>query len=157
MAQATFVLGRGMLRVLSRILGFILSLFGMISSSCGFAPDYGVPSILSISGSVSSDNVSIQGIRVRTTGTDSSLVYASELTSEDGLYYMYPDLDFPWPDTIRVAVTDIDGELNGSFLPEDTLLISIPYEEHVDLNVDFRLIPVAEEEGNGIPDHTRSD
>jgi hypothetical protein len=129
-----------LLKNLSRSFAYILGLFGVISGSCGFAPDYGVPSVLCISGTVRTGPVSIPGIQVEATGTDTSVVYTSDITGEYGLYYLY--IDFPWPDSIRVAATDIDGELNGSLLPGDTLLTSIPDEEYPELTeVDFSLLP----------------
>lgn len=129
-----------LLKSLSRTFAYILGVFGIISSSCGLAPDYGVPSVLCISGTVRTGQVSIPGIQVEATTPDSSVVYTTDVTGEYGLYYLY--IEFPWPDSIRVAATDIDGDLNGSLLPGDTLLTSIPDEEYPQLTeVDLSLLP----------------
>lgn len=43
----------------------------------------------------------------------------------------------PWPDSLRLIATDIDGELNGSFAEKDTILLPDISEEYVNFHVDL--------------------
>ncbi len=137
---------KGLLRFAGWLSGSILGTLGVITSGCGWAgTDYGVPSAVNITGTVTSDSQPVQGIQLRMVHNG----YPDELdivTSDGyGHYWLEADLSlFSLPDTVTVELTDIDGPLNGSFLPEDTLL---PLERDPDLpdmvylEVNFELVP----------------
>jgi|GEM_PF-2086969 len=138
---------KGILRLCGRLLASSLSLLGVLSSSCLIAPvAYGVPPALYIHGRIISDSTAVQGVGVEALSSDSSIVFSSEVSGENGSYslVLYYHEYYPWPDTILVRATDIDSTLNGLFLPSDTLLTSIPDAENYYLSVSFDLKPSEE-------------
>ena len=105
------------LKIISAVLGGILSLLGL-SSSCMSA--YGTPTAeYTFKGKVTSSSTGdpISGIKVT---VDSSTVYdsfaQSILTDESGAYEIIVDYGgIPEENIVYIRALDVDGELNGSF------------------------------------------
>ena len=138
-----------LLRLSGKVFAAVLSLVGILSCSSGnpeAPPTYGPPSPgLYVWGQISSANDSsrIAGIEVKLTSTDSLYDYEADTTYSIQYYGLYMGEEYyPWSDSVRLVATDIDGDLNGSYLSRDTLLFigSLEYEyDYLDLNVDLYL------------------
>lgn len=132
------------LKLMGKLFASVLTLFGVLSS-CDVREimvAYGPPEGLLFSGQVvsSSDSSAIPGIQLRLSSPDSSVVYGTSNSLEDGQFnlsvgYQY----FPWPKSVLVNVTDTDGELNGSFASKDTLIFPDRDEEYQEFQIDFLL------------------
>ena len=124
MAEAARKARRNLLELMGKISGALLAALGVITSGCGNMPaDYGVPPAVSISGDIVSGEDKIQGIQVRMVSPISSDVLDSFESDENGHFWLSADMSyFSPPDSVMVQARDVDGELNGSFLPRDTLL-----------------------------------
>ena len=131
------------LKLIAKLFASVLSLLGVVSGcSGGDAPTYGPPAGVFFQGRVfsSEDSSSVNGIQVQLTNSDLSLVYGTTESSGTGDYYLYLEDDSPpWPDSILVSATDIDGEANGSFAPKDTLIFPDSDEEYQEFQIDFVL------------------
>ncbi len=125
----------------TRVFGGILSLFGVITSSCGSMPcDYGVEPVhaVVVQGMVRSDTTAIEGIRLQILSMDSSQVYSSSLSGHMGSYYLSSEEK---PDSILITATDVDGEANGLYLPAETFRATDPEKTEEEFVIDFNLIP----------------
>jgi len=137
---------RSLLELMGKISGALLAALGVITAGCGTMPsDYGVPPAVSISGDMVSGEDRIQGIQVRMVNPVTSLVLDSFTSDENGHFWLSADiLHFSPPDSVMVQARDVDGALNGSFLPRDTLLLfdEDPYgNPEILLHVDIELTP----------------
>ena len=133
------------LRLIGKVITSVLAFFGVLSSSScinGDMPTYGPPAGIYFQGQVlaSEDSSSVIGIQVRLSNPDLSSVYGSAESTGGGDYYLYLEQNSPpWPDTVLVSATDIDGEENGSFISKDTLIIPHSDEEYQTFQIDFLL------------------
>ncbi len=137
MAEAVRKGRTAFLRLTGKVFAAVLSLVGVLSCSSGnpeAPPTYGPPSaglyVWGITKSASDSN-SIAGIEVKLTSTDSLHEYLADTTDSSGYYDLNMGAEYyPWPDSVRLVATDIDGDQNGSFLSRDTLLslASLEYE-----------------------------
>ncbi|MCD4707582.1 MAG: radical SAM-associated putative lipoprotein [Candidatus Sabulitectum sp.] len=130
------------LRSFGKLFASVLSLLGILSG-CSMAPDYGVPSVeVRIDGQIRSaeDSSYVQGIQVRLSSPDSSFDYSEYTTIWNGSYELFMGSEyFPWPDSVRLTATDIDGTENGFFEGKDTLLFLESHMEFISFDVDFYL------------------
>lgn len=132
---------KSLVKFCAGIFGAILSLFGVITGSCGSMPcDYGVepPPRLTIDGSVKSGTAAVEGIRVQVSSMDSSQVFDSNLSTSQGYFGLYTEEK---PDSILVTATDIDGPDNGLYLPAQTFRATDPDLEEEAFTIDFNLLP----------------
>lgn len=127
-----------LLRITGRLVAVALGCLGVLSG-CDppDAPTYGVSGVF-ISGRTLSlsaaDSARITGIQIRLTSADSTQGYSADTTDSNGFYYMYMGTEyFPWPDSVRLIATDIDGPLHGSFAGRDSVLDLTAMEEEDDL------------------------
>ncbi len=131
------------LKLIAKLFASVLSLLGVVSGcSGGDAPTYGPPAGVYFQGMIvsSEDSSSVNGIQVQLSKPDLSSVYGTTLSSENGDYYLYLEENSPpWPDSVLVSTTDIDGEANGSFAPQDTLIFPDSDEEYQEFQIDFVL------------------
>ena len=133
------------LKLISRLFTSVLAFFGVLSGSgCinGDMPTYGPPAGVYFQGRIraSEDSSSVTGIQVQLTNPGLSAVYGTAESNEHGDYYLPLEQESPpWPDSILVSATDIDGEANGSFLSKDTLIIPDSDDEYQEFYVDFLL------------------
>ena len=131
------------LRLMAKLFASVLSLLGIVSGCGGLdAPTYGPPAGVYFHGIVVSaeDSSSVTGIQVQLTNPDLTMVYGTTESSGTGNYYLYLEENSPpWPDSILVRATDIDGEANGSFAPKDTLILPDSDEEYQEFQIDFVL------------------
>jgi hypothetical protein len=146
MSEAAGNAKRGMLRLSSWILGSILSMLGVVSSGCNNSaePTYGPPSVaIRLFGTTmsSADSATVAGIEVSALSTDSTALYSSNLTDSEGNYVLDLMLYYPWPDTLLVTASDIDGAQNGSFLNADTLIFPPGEMSFVEIETDFYMEP----------------
>ena len=146
MAETARRARRNLLELMGKISGALLAALGVISSGCGYDPvAYGIPPAVSISGDIVSGEDKIQGIQVRMVSPVSSGVLDSFESDENGHFWLSADMSyFSPPDSVMVQARDVDGELNGSFLPRDTLLFfdDDPYgNPEILINVDIELTP----------------
>lgn len=142
MSEAAGNVRRGMLR----LSGCILSMLGVVSSGCSNAaePTYGPPSVaIHLFGTTmsSADTAAVAGIEVSALSTDSTTLYSSNLTDSEGNYVLDLILYYPWPDTLLVTASDIDGAQNGSFLNSDTLIFPPGEMSFVEIEKDFYMEP----------------
>jgi len=143
MSKAAGNMKRGILWIFSGV----LSMLGVLSAGCSNVaePSYGPPSTsLVLFGTTrsSADSTLVPGIEVSALDADSSTVITSTLTDSQGVYLLYLDsIEFPWPDTLLVTVTDIDGTENGSFLNADTLVFPEVENPYIDMETNFYLQP----------------
>ena len=128
MAEAVRKGRTAFLRLSGKLLAAMLSILGVLSS-CGnpqATPDYGPPSVgLNVEGRTcsASDSSWIAGIEVKLTSTDSLYDYRADTTDFNGGYHLQMGAEYyPWPDSVRLCATDIDGRQNGSYLSWDTLI-----------------------------------
>ncbi len=106
----------------NRVIAFLLSILG-IGSACTFggceygspAVEYGTPhAVFEVFGKVTGDNdVAVPAVRV-------SLEYDTTYTDENGNYIARVTA-FPEDQNLTMEFMDIDGELNGSYPPADTV------------------------------------
>ncbi|MCD4707583.1 MAG: radical SAM-associated putative lipoprotein [Candidatus Sabulitectum sp.] len=131
------------LRLISKLFASALSLAGILSCCDSVAePTYGPPATLYFSGQTSSaaDSSSIAGIQIQIASPDSSIDYSTSLSDENGQYQQFIENEFyPWPDTVRVIATDIDGDQNGLFAAKDTLLFPERDQEFQEFQINFYL------------------
>lgn len=130
------------LRLIGKLFASVLGLTGVLSSAClPVSADYGPPEpAISVYGRTFSaeDSSSVVGLEIKLTSPDSLVNYGSVI-ADDGYFSLYLESAdyYPWPDSLRLIATDIDGELNGSFAEKDTILLPDVNEEYVDFHVDF--------------------
>ncbi len=130
------------LRLIGKLFASVLGFVGVLSSACvPVRVDYGPPEpAISVYGRTFSaqDSSSVIGLDIKLTSPDSTVDYGSVI-ADDGYFSLYLEsADYsPWPDSLRLIATDIDGELNGSFAEKDTILLPDINEEYVDFHVDF--------------------
>ena len=146
MAEAARKARRNLLGLMGKISGALLAALGVITPGCGNDPvDYGVPPAVSISGDIVSGEDKIQGIQVRMVSPVSSDILDLFTSDENGHFWLSADIShFSPPDSVMVQARDVDGELNGSFLPGDTLLFfdEDPYgNPEILVHVDIELTP----------------
>ncbi|MCD4670935.1 MAG: hypothetical protein K8S14_10875 [Actinomycetia bacterium] len=127
MAEAVRNGRTALLRLSGKLFAAVLSLLGVLSG-CGNpqdAPAYGPPPVgLYVWGRTASarDSSWIAGIEVKLTSTDSLYDYRADTTDFSGGYHLQMGAEYyPWPDSVRLVATDIDGRQNGSYLSRDTL------------------------------------
>lgn len=118
----------------------------MITSGCGSMPsDYGVPPAVIVSGDVFSSEGKVQGIQMRLISPVSSDVLDLSLSDQYGYFWLTADiLLFAPPDSVILEAWDVDGGLNGSYLPVDTLLFfdEDPFgNPQILINADIELTP----------------
>ena len=148
MAEAVRNGRTAILRLSGKLFAAVLSILGVLSCSGNpqATPDYGPPPIgLDVWGRIgsASDSSWIPGIEVKLTSIDSLYGYGADTTYSGGGYRLKMGVEYyPWPDSVRLVATDIDGDQNGSFLSKDTLLSLIGLEDQYDylqLDVDLYL------------------
>ena len=132
------------LKLIAKLFASILPMLGVVSGCSGVdpMPTYGPPAGVYFQGLVlaSEDSSSVSGIQIRLSNPDSTLAYGSTLSEADGNYYLYlEESSPPWPDTVLVSATDIDGEANGSFMSKDTLIFPDSDEEYQEFQINFYL------------------
>lgn len=131
------------LKFLAKLISFALALFGVLSSCYEDSMvAYGPPTGLTVYGDVfsSEDSSLVQGIQIQLSNLDMSTVYNTTYSNENRGYDLYMDgYSPPWPDTILVTATDIDGDTNGSFASKDTLILPDIDEEYQEFIIDFSL------------------
>ncbi|MCK5035731.1 MAG: hypothetical protein KAS73_07565 [Candidatus Sabulitectum sp.] len=133
------------LNLTAKIFTSVLAFLGVLSGSgCinGDMPTYGPPAGVYFQGQVLAfeDSSSVNGVQVQLSNPDLSSVYGTTQSNPDGKYYLYLEQDSPpWPDTVLVSATDVDGEANGSFAPKDTLIFPDSDEEYQEFQIDFLL------------------
>ena len=140
MAEAVRKGRTAFLRLTGKLFAAVLSLLGVLSGCAGgnpqATPDYGPPPVgLDVWGRIGSarDSSWIPGIEVKLTSTDSLYDYGADTTYSEGAYRLKMGVEYyPWPDSVRLVATDIDGALNGSFLSKDTLLSLNGLEDQYD-------------------------
>lgn len=131
------------LKLLAKLISSVLFMAGVLSS-CYKSSNvvYGPPSALFVFGNVLSaeDSSSIEGIEIKLSNPDMSTVYNTTLSNNQYGFDIYMDgQSSPWPDSILVTATDIDGEDNGSFTAKDTLLLPDTNAEYQEFDVNFVL------------------
>lgn len=148
MAEAVRIGRTAILRLSGKLFAAVLSILGVLSCSGNpqATPDYGPPSIgLDVWGRTgsASDSTWIDGIEIKLTTADSLSDFRVDTTGSGGYFLLHMGEEFyPWPDSVRLVATDIDGDQNGSFLSRDTLLSLIGLEDQYDylqLDVDLYL------------------
>ncbi|MCD4701243.1 MAG: radical SAM-associated putative lipoprotein [Candidatus Aegiribacteria sp.] len=128
MAEAVRNGRTAILRLSGKLFAAVLSIMGVLSCSGNpkAIPAYGPPSAgLYIWGKTisASGSTGIEGIEVKLTSTDSLYDYGAYTTDSHGSYNLNMGAEYyPWPDSVRLVASDIDGRQNGSFLSRDTLL-----------------------------------
>jgi len=137
MAEVIRTAGTGFLKFTGRLFAAFLSTVGVLSSCNPMAaPTYGVEVFgIQVFGEtrVSADTTAISGIEVRLLTVDYLVEHDVCISGSSGAYELSTGPDFyPWPDSIRLIASDIDGELNGSFLEKDTVLCINGLEEEQD-------------------------
>ena len=128
MAEAVRYGRTALLRLSGKLFAAVLSLVGVLSG-CGNphdAPAYGPPSAgLDVCGQIcsASDSSGITAIEVKLSTKDSLIDFDRYTTYTSGGYLLQMGTQYyPWPDSVLVIATDIDGDLNGSYLSKDTLI-----------------------------------
>jgi hypothetical protein len=147
MSKAVHIAKKRVLMILSGVLGSILSMLGVLSTGCSdsnpVSPSYGPPSTtIVLFGAIrsSADSTFVPGIEISALNADSTTVVSSTLTDAYGNYQLYLDsLEYPWPDTLLVTATDVDGALNGSFLIADSLVFPEVENPYLEIEMDFYL------------------
>jgi hypothetical protein len=139
--------GRSFLRMLAGVSARLLGIAGVMSTGCYQAaePTYGVPSLsVTLTGTVRSeaDSTAIEGISIRAFCPRDSLVVGNPAyTGQNGEYYLHvEDYGFHDTDSIGISASDVDGDLNGSFLDADTVL-ALPQVEEPEVSADILLQP----------------
>jgi len=136
------------LKFLAKLISFALALFGVLSSCYenGMVA-YGPPTDLEVFGRVYSaeDSSHVNGIQIQLSSPDLSTVYNTTLSNADRGYWLFMNTSPPWPDSILVTATDIDGEENGSFAQKDTLILPDIDEDYQSFEVDFILDSIEED------------
>ena len=128
MAEAVRKGSTALLRLSGKLFAALLSLLGVLScyGNPQDAPAYGPPPVgLYVWGRTcsTSDSSWIAGIEVKLTSTDSLYDYGADTTDSNGGYRLIMGAEYyPWPDSVRLVATDIDGRQNGSYLSRDTLI-----------------------------------
>ncbi len=144
MAEAAKNGRKALLRLIGKLLASVLSLLGVLSgcnTMMSPSPDYGVLGVLAM-GQIHSavDSNTIAGIQVKLSSPDSIVNYAADTSSSGGDYYLRMGMEYyPWPDSVRLTASDIDGSVNGSFQWKDTLLFLESGQEYQEILIDFYL------------------
>lgn len=135
-------------------IAFILSLAGLICSSCAMESDMGIENIPHVNGRVTDlDGNPLEHIKVKfewKADADSSIVY----TSSEGMFNtpFIECWDTRGSMTVAVTLEDIDGEENGGLFESksDTLIFYREdfSEEPVRIELDYRLSPATASENS---------
>lgn len=133
------------LRLIGKLFASVLGFAGVLSSACvPVRVDYGPPEpALCVYGRTFSaeDSSSVIGLDIKLTSPDSLVNYGSDIAYDGYFSFYLESADYtPWPDSLRLIATDIDGELNGSFAEKDTILLPDINEEYIEFNIDLHML-----------------